>query len=255
MRVTSKRFPWYDSNWLSHFVEAQHAIRAACPERLDEFLHAFDVLRTPTSFRVTKLSRVYDGAIMDQIKDAVLSFKPTDLEVHEIKRFGRFVVHDLPLFHELQREVVPLMNKIVNEEVEPSYNFLSIYTKLGVCAVHMDAPSAKWTLDLCIDQSGPWPIHFSDVQQWPVDYQPGEPWEDTVRHDAAPFTAYTLEPGEAVVFSGSSQWHYREPLPLDGREHRCELLFLHFIPKGTRQLVEPSSWSDFFGIPELAAIE
>ena len=34
----------------------------------------------------------------------------------------------------------------------PAYNFLSLYTQLDICEPHMDAPKAKWTLNVCIEQ-------------------------------------------------------------------------------------------------------
>jgi hypothetical protein len=254
MQPTSTRFPWYDSVWLSTFVDAQRVIQEACPHRLDEFVHAFDVLKTRSDFQVRFLPQVFNEAVMDQIQTAVRALKMTDFGMHELELFGRFVIHDLPLFQELQRQTLPLVNEIVGEEVEPSYNFLSMYTKHGVCAVHMDAPKAKWTLDYCIDQTVEWPIQFSEVRPWPVHYQLGEKWEEQVRSDASPFTAYSLEPGEAVIFSGSSQWHYRDPIPDDGQKHYCHLAFFHFVPKGTRALVNPESWPALFNVPELAAI-
>ena len=56
-----------------------------------------------------------------------------------------------------------LVSGLVGEAVEASYNFLSLYAGAASCAVHMDAPSAKWTLDICIDQSRLWTIEVSDV--------------------------------------------------------------------------------------------
>jgi hypothetical protein len=255
MQTQSGGYPWYDSKWLRHFAAAQAIIREVCPDRLEEFVRAFDVFRTPPDFQVRELPRVFDEAVMERIRTTAKSFAIGELEMHELKTFGRFVVHDLPYFNELQREIVPLVSELVGEEVEPMYNFLAMYTKLGVCAVHMDAPEAKWTLDLCIEQSDIWPIHFSGVKPWPIDYAPEEPWEDSVRRDAAPFSAHALEPGQALIFSGSSQWHFRDPLPQDGREHHCNLLFFHFVPKGSRRLVRVRNWAELFGIPELASIE
>jgi hypothetical protein len=87
----------------------------------------------------------------------VASLRPTDLELHEARTFGRFVVHDHPYFTELQQHIVPLVSAAVGEPVEAAYNFLSLYGGLGVCPPHMDSPEAKWTLDLCLNQSAPWP--------------------------------------------------------------------------------------------------
>src|SRR5207244_3336916 len=124
--------------------------------------------------------------------------------------------------------------------------------------VHLDAPAAKWTLDLCVDQSTPWPIYFSQVCPWPEsdgEAWSDEDWQDKVKQSASlKFTAYTLKPGQAVVFSGSSQWHYRDRLPDAAIHHFCTLLFLHFIPRGTAELVQSKNWARLFGIPDLSQV-
>ncbi len=38
---------------------------------------------------------------------------------------------------------------------------------------HMDAPDAMWTLDICLEQSEPWPISFSQPVDWPENFQVG----------------------------------------------------------------------------------
>ena len=61
------------------------------------------------------------------------------------------------------------------------------------------------------------------------------------------FTAYTLQPGQAVLFSGSSQWHYRDPMPPGAGRRFCDLLFLHYVPAGTRDASRPQAWAQLFG--------
>ena len=60
-----------------------------------------------------------------------------------------------------------------------------------------------------------------------------------------------MEPGQAILFSGSSQWHYRDAMPALSTKSSCDLLFLHFIPRGTRELLNPLKWARLFDIPEL----
>lgn len=252
-------YPWYDSMWLAQYTRAKAIIQTVRPGALADFVAAMRVFRTRSDFRVTDLDRVFDDGVMQEIRHTVKTLRPTDLEMHEARRFGRFVVHDHRFFTELQSRTVPLVSEVVGEEVVPQYNFLSLYSAMGVCPVHMDAPSAKWTLDLCIDQSGPWPIYFSEVLPWPESdggEGPQEGWEDALKRSPdIHFTAYTLQPGRAVVFSGSSQWHYRDAMPRsDGRQF-CDLLFFHFIPRGTSELVQPSNWARLFGIAELAEVQ
>src|SRR5206468_530714 len=117
------------------------------------------------------------------------------------------------------------------------------YGNLGVCPPHMDSPEAKWTLDLCVGQSTPWPIYFSQVCPWPESasdtWRDGD-WEEQIkRSPSLRFTSYTLEPGQAVVFSGSSQWHYRDAIPAGRGRKFAELLFFHFVPKGSAALLRP----------------
>jgi hypothetical protein len=256
--ANSRLYPWYDSIWLSRYTEAKAIIQSARPDALAGFVDAFRVFHTRPDFQVTPLNQPFDEATLGEIRRVTASLRPTDLELHEARNFGRFVVHDHPYFSELQRRVVPLVSGVVGEPVEANYNFLSLYTGKGVCAVHMDAPEAKWTLDVCIDQSAPWPIYFSEVQPWP-DSGAGawktEDWEDRIkRSQSLGFTPFTLQPGQAVVFSGSSQWHYRDPMSEASGKNFCTLLFFHFIPKGTAELVRPKNWARLFGVPELSGL-
>jgi hypothetical protein len=254
----SQLYPWYDSVWLSKYEEAKNIIREARPEALRTFMDAFRILHTPPDFKVKFLEQPFDAATLDEIKRVTASLQPTDLELHEARRFGRFVVHDRPFFTELQQRTVPWLSEMVGEPVEVSYNFLSLYTSKGVCAVHMDSPEAKWTLDLCIDQGAPWPIYFSDVQPWPdsvAEAWKSEAWENNIRQGRSlQFTPYILQPGQAVIFSGSSQWHYRDPMPEANEKRFCTLLFFHFVPKGTKDLIRSKNWARLFNIFELDRI-
>ena len=224
------------------------------PEKLPVFVEALSGLRTRADFRVKRIPELFDEATMAKIRQTIATFQLTDLELHEVKRFGRFVVHDHPFFTELQKKTIDLVSEAAGEPVEASYNFVSLYKKLGVCAVHLDAPQAKWTLDLCVEQSAPWPIHVSQVVPWPEGLTLEEnDWQDAIKESPDyEFTSYSLEPGEAIIFSGSSQWHYRDPLQLDGKEHFCSLVFFHFVAKGMLETVRPGNWARLFAIPELA---
>ncbi|MGH9603463.1 MAG: hypothetical protein ACRD24_13865 [Terriglobales bacterium] len=251
----SERFPWYDSVWLASYTRAQSIIQKVKPGVLAEFVNAFQVFRTRPDFQARLLQNVIDAPTLEEIRRLRSTLRPTNLELHEAHMFGRFVVHDHPVFTEIQERLVPVVSEAVGEPVESAYNFLSLYGARGVCRVHMDAPKAKWTLDLCVNQNVPWPIYLSQVCPWPesANAWAGEDWEGRIkRSPSLHFTSYTLEPGQALVFSGSSQWHYREPIPDAGGRQFCDLLFLHFIPRGTAELVRPENWARLFGIPELS---
>lgn len=250
-------FPWYDSPWLATYARAKAWIARTHPARLAEFEARLAPLRTDPGFEVKQIAQVFDEATLQRIRETIRALTPAKLRMHEIRDFGRFVVHNLPYFTELQQDLVDAVSEAAREQVEPCYNVLALYTKLGECEIHMDAPEAKWTLDLCVEQSTVWPIHFSPILPWPE--EPGldaQGWQEAIKRDARNrFTSYAPQPGEALLFSGSSQWHYRDPLPrAGGSGHFCNLLFFHFIPRGTAELAKPRSWPSLFGLPALAEI-
>lgn len=253
MLKDATEFPWYDSPWLGSYVRARQHIAAHHPARLDEFEAMFAVLRTPPEFQVKHLPQLLDADVHDQLKQMVATLTLAETERHELLAFGRLVIHDKPLLCRLQQEMTARVSEWVGEEVEPSYNFLSLYNNLGICEPHMDAPSAKWTVDYCINQSAPWPIHFSQVLPWPETWQRGSAdWAAQIKQDPHNrFSSHVLQEGEALVFAGSSQWHYRERIARPQRNNFCNLAFFHFIPKGQRMLVNPANWPGMFGIAEL----
>jgi hypothetical protein len=234
-------YGWYDSEWLSRYADALKAIRRERPDAVGAFRDAFRVFHTRTDFEERLLTAVFDAGTLEEVRRVARSLGPSDLELHEARTFGRFVVHDHPAFSELHRRVAPLVSDIAGEALEPSYNFLSLYGRHGVCPPHLDSPEAKWTLDVCLNQSDPWPIYFTDVQPWPEG-------DDVAAPASLSYRKYALAPGEAIVFSGSSQWHYRDAMPPGNGRAFCDLLFFHFIPAGTSRLLDPANWPATFGL-------
>ena len=257
-------FPWYDSDWLSTYVRAKRLIQSDYPHKYSEFVDTFRPLKTRLDFRTIAIDDLFDSETFGRIEESIVQLTPDEIEQHELFKFGRFVVHDYEYFTRLHHLITPIVSELVGELVEPSYNFLSLYNNLGICRVYMDAPYAKYTLDLCINQSHPWPIYFSQVQEWPEHFgdSPGErafrqrsDWEQAIVTDRDNiFTAWDLSPRRAVIFSGSSQWHYRQRIPQQLVNNFCHLLFFHFIPHGMAQTISPSNWATLFDLPELAKI-
>jgi hypothetical protein len=248
--------PWYDSYWIRRFGAALTVIDRVRPSMRADFIAAFDCLRTTPDFQTRELDRVFDDAVMEQLRETIRKLPESRFEHHEMEKFGRIVVHDHEVFNQLQKTIVPLVSQLAGEALEPSYNFLSLYRRLGVCQPHIDAPTAKWTLDLCIDQSDVWPIYVSQVVPWPDNTSfTGNDWQGRIKGSPnLTFTTHGLTPGQAIWFSGSSQWHYRESLARISDNGFCNLLFFHFVPEGSSRIVQPENWPALFGLPELEGI-
>jgi hypothetical protein len=248
-----QRYRWYDCNWLRKYSAAKELIEKLRPERLSNFIETIEPLRTGGSFTTRELRSAFDKRKLIEIRDAIKHHPIGNSSSYEKEKFGRVIVHDLPPLVDLQRDIESEISTIVGEEIESSYNFLSLYSNLGVCEPHMDSPIAKWTFDVCIEQSKVWPLYLSQVVDWPETFAgSADNWRSDIVDDPnLTFTAYNLEPGDAVVFSGSSQWHYREPLSQAGPDDFCNLLFFHFLPRGTREIARAGNWPRLFAVPEL----
>ena len=252
-----RRYPWYDSWWLNDYVEARAILERARPRRVADFEEALRPLRTDAAFRVVRLPRVFDADTLDRVRETVRSLRSHELNPMETRDFGRSIAHDHPTFLALQKEIEERVGDAAGEPVETAYNFLSLYGPGGICRPHLDAPTSKWTLDLCVDRNVAWPIHVSQVIPWPEDDRAvdlGRNWAERIIHNPSlTFEPCVMDPGEAVLFSGSSQWHYRDRIP-PAPDAFCHLLFFHFIPRGTSALAQPVNWSRLFDAPELDVI-
>lgn len=237
-RAAPRVYPWYDAVWLGRWMGARDLAVREHPDLEAELVDRAVPLRTSAAFGTRLADDVIDRGVLAELRDVVGRLDARTVEAHERDRFGRTLVHDHPVLNEIQDSLVGGVSELAGEELDVSYNFLSLYVGQGVCLPHMDAPSAKYTLDVCVDQSGPWPIHISQVVPWPENFvDVGQDWvRDVQEAENLEFTSFELEPGQAIFFSGSSQWHYRELHP-DPDAGFCTLVFFHFVPKGTHDFV------------------
>lgn len=249
-----KRFPWYNSHWLTEYLRAKDVISAACPEQLPEFLETLAPLRTRPEFKEAKVDSVLNSETLEEAREVVRDLDEDSQSSEEFFRLGRRIVRNHPFLTQIQKSLTGLASDLAGEPLEPFFNFLSLYTNLGSCEPHLDSPTEKYTLDICLEHSRCWPIHVGVVRPWPEDADPEDPnWEEEIRNDPGnQFTKHELEPGQALLFSGSSQWHYRDRIAAVGeKNHFCHQMMLHFVPQGASDYILPASWPERFRIPEL----
>jgi len=99
----------------------------------------------------------------------------------------------------------PQIEKALNTKLVSAYSFWRTYYKGQSLIRHVDRPSCQISVTLCIDMS-----------------EDNDPWDIFVDG-----YSFKLQRGEAVVYRGFSQEHWRKPLQYDW--HRQ--IFLHYIEK------------------------
>lgn len=125
----------------------------------------------------------------------------------ENDKFNRWFWHNPPMIkaiHQTDRRLMDMVGEHCGKQVRPSYAFLSMYSDEGVCPAHTDRPQCEATIDLLVNTYGgePWPIYIADKP-------------------------YALKEGQAVMYSGTGQKHFRLPMKETGSK-KCDLLFLHY---------------------------
>lgn len=243
---------WYDSHFLRRLAVATRYLEAVRPDALPAFLASFSALQPREGFREILIDDVFDAATRDEIIAVSRAARPeqTERQASENKEFGRQVLWNIPFFLELQERLRPLVSEIAGRPLVSSYNFLSLYGSEGKCDLHMDHVEAMYTFDYCIEQDAVWPIYVSRVVDWPTTGMNFDPSLATADPDLD-FREHALEPNRALLFNGSSQWHYRNPKTQGGF---CNLLFFHYYPEGCEALVDPARWAEHSGIAELVPL-
>lgn len=242
---------WYDAHFVRLVNAARHYLGRVRPDALGTFLDGLDPLRPPANFREMLVEDVFDAETREAVREISRSarLEQSQLQREENQNFGRNVVWNDPFYLDLQVQLLPRVSDLVGRPLKTSYNFLSLYGPEGRCEPHLDHPLAMFTFDYCIDQDEVWPIHVSRVVEWP-DRAFAHAFDgDALKADTSlEFATHLLEPGRALIFNGTSQWHYREP---KRSGQFCHLLFFHYYPADCEPLVHPLQWAGHFGIPEL----
>jgi hypothetical protein len=242
---------WYDSHFLRRRAAARLYLAEVHPAAAATFDGGFAALMPPAGFREILIDDVFDAETFAAILARSRSAQVNILRKQgaENAAFGREVVWDDPFFLTVQEQVRPRIEALVGTPLVSCYNFLSRYGAKGKCEMHMDHPDAMYTFDFCIEQDAVWPIYLSRVVDWPdAAFARSFDPEAMIADADYDFAEHLLRPNQALLFNGSSQWHYRRPKQAGGF---CHLLFFHYVPAGCEALIEPARWAEHFGIAEL----
>lgn len=95
----------------------------------------------------------------------------------------------------------PIMEKYVGKKLFPSHSFWRMYTYGAILYPHKDRPSCEYSVTIQISSSGEeWPIYINE-------------------------TPYTLNHGDALIYDGVNNEHWRHPFKGDYSSN----LFLHYV--------------------------
>lgn len=114
-----------------------------------------------------------------------------------------------PLIETLLQTSLPLVAETCGKELDPTYSYMRVYQPGEELEPHIDRPSCEISITVNVASKGT----LSPI--W-MHYKDNEPH------------AYTLNPGDAVVYKGCEAKHWRAPLKADQLNVQ---FMLHYVDK------------------------
>ncbi len=119
-----------------------------------------------------------------------------------------------PLFDGLLISLLPKVQEAYGKTLAPTYSFYRVYNEGNQLDPHLDRPACQVSVTLCLG--------YNFDYMWPI-FVSGEP--------------YGLKPGQAIIYNGCEELHWREPLRKppeqidNGKPMIHSQVFLHYIEK------------------------
>lgn len=117
-------------------------------------------------------------------------------QAEEVDPTTKLAYYGDPLIETMLQTSLPLVEETCGKELDPTYSYMRVYQPGEELEPHVDRPSCEISVSVNVASKGePSPIWMC--------YKNNEPH------------AYTLNPGDAVVYKGCEARHWRKPFKLD----------------------------------------
>lgn len=247
-------FPWYDAQTRYRLAFALRYLERVRPDKVAEFSNALIQFRTDRSFSPIIEHDFLDLSEFGALQQCNAILRDQAKATDESRMCGRNKFNDLPELDALHQRLTGWVEGKAGEPVVPSFSLLAHYGSSGLLPMHIDSQESKWTLGICIERSVDWPIYISNV----VDCVPEpeqENWDpELLKSDAQlAFKPYSLGPNEAILYSASSQWHYRDLIPASDAGFYDIALF-QYVPAGSEAMIKHERWASHFQCRELETL-
>ena len=110
----------------------------------------------------------------------------------------------------IMKRIQPILEKIVGEELLPTYWFMTTYYNKSFMSRHKDKQTCEISVSMNLESSVDWELKLTDLQG---------------------INRKLITPvGSGVAYMGYDLYHWRSPLNCDG-DKKYTQLFLHFVKK------------------------
>ena len=128
---------------------------------------------------------------------------------HQEDRVTKFAYYADPLLETVLQASLPLVAENCGKDIDPTYSYMRVYQPGEELKPHTDRPSCEISVTVNVASKG------NPSQIW-MQYKNNEP------------RAYTLNPGDAVVYKGCETKHWRNTL--ESKQLNVQFM-LHYVDK------------------------
>ncbi len=176
---------------------------------------------------------VIEDVIISEIHKIINEYFKTNIK-NGVYPFGdrqskRYKLIDEIITRLLHLEFLPLIEKIVGQKMEPTYTYISAYTKGSDLPAHTDRPECEFTCSYILGKppNSNWNIYIHKVKQ-PVKYkgryakfENGDPGYTPPKEECI---VVDCQENGLMIFNGTDHIHYREPL----EDEYYNVVLLHY---------------------------
>lgn len=166
---------------------------------------------------------VLENVVSDDMAELLKKYYRTTIEggvfLFGDKQADRFKANNEPFSRFLHYEILPVIEKITQKKLRPTYTYLSSYIKNAELPTHTDRPDCAYTVSFLVNKSHDWPIYLHKVKQ-PVKNK-GRYWVDPPAEECI-----ELHSGSngLIIFCGTDHIHFRKTFTGDF----YDILLLHY---------------------------
>jgi len=164
--------------------------------------------------------------VLRNIQSVTKELRNNPSVLRDQEMFFRHFIHNPPLLSQIHLVLTKKAREIFNEDLKPSFSFISLYGSEGKCPLHTDRPQCYRTIDVCINQGEIWPIYVNvkpEFQNLSTEALAEPKLATKVKETSERFD---LIPGQALCYAGHSSPHWRNNITPG---NFCDLVFFHFV--------------------------
>ena len=117
--------------------------------------------------------------------------------------------------------LLPLIERISNKKLKPTYTYLCGYVNGADLPSHTDRKECEYTVSFLIEKDTEWPIYLHKVKQ--NEPNKGRTGDRYINHDEC--VELNCEEGGIIMFQGTDHLHFREKF----QGNTYNVILLHYM--------------------------